>query len=144
MQFQPEWPVCFRWLGTSCMSVDHVCSLTPQLSVHCSRVLLPLFLFPLTPIFVRWTFLWLILQYLQCGLCVLLSVPKNYFGLYKPLRNIKWLSAITKLTAHFMCGLMIYDLVLCRHRKSMVIHDTECPYQDQELINNKKTNKYGW
>ena len=63
---------------------------------------------------------------------------KKFFFLYKPLRNIKWLSAITKLTAHFMCYLMIYDLVICRHRKSMVIHDTECPYQDQELINNKK------
>ena len=26
-----------------------------------------------------------------------------------------------------MCGLMS-DLVICKFRKSMVIHDTECPY----------------
>ena len=35
--------------------------------------------------------------------------------------------AITRLTAHFIYGLMS-DLVICRFRKSMVIHDTKCPY----------------
>ena len=34
--------------------------------------------------------------------------------------------AVTRLTANFMCGLMS-DLVICKLRKSMVIHDTECP-----------------
>ena len=29
-----------------------------------------------------------------------------------------------------MCGLMS-DLIICKFRKSMVIHDTECPYWDQ-------------
>ena len=46
---------------------------------------------------------------------------------HKPLRKIKWPSAITRLTAHFTCGLMS-DLAVCRclHRKNMVIHDIEC------------------
>ena len=34
--------------------------------------------------------------------------------------------AITRLTAHFMSGLMS-DLVICNFRKSMFIHDTEWP-----------------
>ena len=34
-----------------------------------------------------------------------------------------------------MCGLMS-DLVICKFRKSMVIHDTECPYRDQVSLNN--------
>ena len=47
-----------------------------------------------------------------------------------PWRRLKWLYAITRLTAHFMCGLMS-DLVICKFRKSMAIHDTGCPYWDQ-------------
>ena len=43
--------------------------------------------------------------------------------------------AITRLTAHFMCGLTS-DLVICKFWKSMVMHDTECPYWDQVLSNN--------
>ena len=35
--------------------------------------------------------------------------------------------AITRLTTDFMCGLMS-DLVICMLRKSIIIHDTECPY----------------
>ena len=35
---------------------------------------------------------------------------------HKPLKKIKWPSAITMLTTHFMCGLMS-DLVICKHRK---------------------------
>ena len=35
---------------------------------------------------------------------------------HKPLRKVKWTSAITRLTAHLMCGLM-FDLVHCRHRE---------------------------
>ena len=34
-----------------------------------------------------------------------------------------------------MCGLMS-DLVICKLRKSMVIHDSECPYRDQVSLNN--------
>ena len=41
------------------------------------------------------------------------------------LNGICW--AITRLTAHFVCGLMS-DLVICKFRKCMVIHDTECPH----------------
>ena len=38
-----------------------------------------------------------------------------------------------------MCGLMS-DLVICKFRKSIVIHDTECPYSDQASLNNTKLN----
>ena len=37
---------------------------------------------------------------------------------------------ITRLTAHFMCGLMSVQ-VICKLRKSMVIHDTKCPFWNQ-------------
>ena len=52
-----------------------------------------------------------------------------------PRGKLKWPYAITRLTAHFVCGLM-YDLVRCKFRKSMVIHDTKCPYWDQVSLNN--------
>ena len=39
-----------------------------------------------------------------------------------------------------MCGLMS-DLVICNFRKSMVTHDTECPYWDQVSLNNTKPTK---
>ena len=38
-----------------------------------------------------------------------------------------------------MYGLMS-DLVICKFRKSMIIHDTECPYWDQVSLNNTSTN----
>ena len=37
---------------------------------------------------------------------------------------MKWSYVITWLAAHFMCGL-ISDLMICKFRKSVVIHDTE-------------------
>ena len=49
--------------------------------------------------------------------------------------KLKWPYAITRLTAHYMCGLRS-DLVICKFRKCMVIHDTECPYWDQVSLNN--------
>ena len=49
--------------------------------------------------------------------------------------KLKWPYAISRLTAHYMCGLMS-DLVICNFRKSMVMHDTECPYWDQVSLNN--------
>ena len=52
---------------------------------------------------------------------------------HKPLRDIT--VTICKLIAHFKCGLMS-DLVVCKFRKSMVIHDTECHYWDQLLFKN--------
>ena len=33
------------------------------------------------------------------------------------------------------------DLVICNFRKSMVIHDTECPYWDQVSLNSTKPNQ---
>ena len=39
-----------------------------------------------------------------------------------------------------MCG-FISDLVICKFRKSMVIHDTECPYWDQVSLNNTNQTK---
>ena len=52
----------------------------------------------------------------------------------KHMRKIKWPSAITRLTAHFTCGLRS-DLVFAWKGKSMIIHDTECPCWDQVLLN---------
>ena len=53
-----------------------------------------------------------------------------------PQRNIEvTICKYTRLTAHFMCGLMS-DLVICKFKKSMVIHDTKCPYWDQVSLNN--------
>ena len=52
-----------------------------------------------------------------------------YIGTQNPKGRL-WPSEITRLTAHFMCGL-VSDLVICKFGKSIVIHDTECPYKDQ-------------
>ena len=30
----------------------------------------------------------------------------------------------------------MFDLVICKYKKSMVIHNTECPYWDQVSLNN--------
>ena len=54
--------------------------------------------------------------------------------------KLKWPYAITRLTAHYMCGLR-FDLVICNFRKCMVIHDTECPYWDQVSLNNTNQTK---
>ena len=45
------------------------------------------------------------------------------------------------LTAHFVCGLTS-ELMICKFSRSIVIHDTECPYCDQLSLNNPnpKTN----
>ena len=45
------------------------------------------------------------------------------------MRKIKWPSAIIRLTAYtrLTCGLRS-DLVFAWKGKSMIIHDTECPY----------------
>ena len=42
----------------------------------------------------------------------------------------KLLSAMTRLTAHFMRFLMS-DLAIYKHGISMFIHNTECPHWDQ-------------
>ena len=47
---------------------------------------------------------------------------------HNPLKRLKWPYAITRLTTQFMCGLM-FDLVLCKFKKSMIIHDIQCPYR---------------
>ena len=52
-----------------------------------------------------------------------------------PRGRLKWPYTITRLTASFMCGLMS-DVVKCKFRKSMVIHDTKCPHWDQVSLNN--------
>ena len=54
-----------------------------------------------------------------------------------PWGRLKWPYAITRLTSHFVCGLMS-DLVIWKFRKSMVIlvHDTKCPYWNQVSLNN--------
>ena len=42
-----------------------------------------------------------------------------------------------------MCGLMS-ELVICKFRKSMVIHDTECPYCDKVSLNNTNQTTAAW
>ena len=55
----------------------------------------------------------------------------THIYIHKPWRKIEVaICKITRLTAHFMCGLMS-DLLICKFVKSMAIHDTECPYWDQ-------------
>ena len=61
---------------------------------------------------------------------------------HKPLKKIKWRSAITRLTAHFVCGVMS-DLVIWKIKKRVykVIHHSvcpNCPYWHQVLSNNTK------
>ena len=46
---------------------------------------------------------------------------------HKPLRKTEVTICNHQPDSHFMCGLMS-DLVICKFRKSMVIHDTESPY----------------
>ena len=74
---------------------------------------------------------------------ILLNVPPVSMLRYtysqphaNPWGRFKWPYAITRLTAHFTCGLMS-DLVICKFRKSIIIHDTECRYWDQVSLNNK-------
>ena len=69
------------------------------------------------------------ISFFSCMCSVCLSLITN------PRGRLKWPYAVTRLTAHFMCGLMS-DLVICKFRKSMVIHDVECPYWDQVSLNN--------
>ena len=57
--------------------------------------------------------------------------------LNKPLKNIKWPSTISSLTAYFTCDLMS-DLVICQHIK--VYMDIECRYWYQ--VSFKKNSKY--
>ena len=49
-----------------------------------------------------------------------------------------WPYAFTSLTAHLKFGLTS-DLVICKFSKSMVIHDTKCPW-DQMSLNNTDPN----
>ena len=50
--------------------------------------------------------------------------------------SLKWPSTITRLTAHFTCGLMP-DVVICNIGKSMVLFMTlaACPYWTQAALN---------
>ena len=50
---------------------------------------------------------------------------------------------ITRLTCQFMCGRMSY-LLICKFRKSMVIHDTECTYWDQVSSHNTNPTQTPW
>ena len=61
--------------------------------------------------------------------------------LHKPLRKVKCPSTTTRLTAHFMCGLMP-DLVFASIGKEYVMDDSECPYGDEVSLNNTNSYKY--
>ena len=54
---------------------------------------------------------------------------------HKPLRKIKVTMCNHQADSQLCIGLMS-DLVNCKFRKIMVIHDTECPYWDQVSLNN--------
>ena len=56
----------------------------------------------------------------------------------KPLRNPEWPYAITRLTAHFMCGLMS-DLVFCKHKKEDDQTWHWMPLLNQLSLNNTNT-----
>ena len=44
-------------------------------------------------------------------------------------RRLKWPSTITRLTAHFIYGL-VYDLLICKLKEEDVMHDAECTYRN--------------
>ena len=80
---------------------------------------------------------------LQLPVCCPSGVISEYVNPYthtNPRGRLKWPYANTRLTAHIICGLMS-DLVICNFRKSMVIHDTECPYWNQVSLNNTNQTK---
>ena len=60
--------------------------------------------------------------------CLPIHTHTNTWG------RLKWPYAITIMTAHFVRGL-ISDMVICKFRKFMVIHDTECPFWEQVSLN---------
>ena len=47
-----------------------------------------------------------------------------------PWGKLQWLSAVTRLTAHFTWGLT-FDVVICKHRRSVVMHD--CSYMWHQM-----------
>ena len=51
--------------------------------------------------------------------------------------RFKWPSAVTRLTAHFMSGL-ISALVICELKECNVVYDAKCPYWDQASLDNIK------
>ena len=51
-----------------------------------------------------------------------------------PREHLKWPSTISRVTAHFVSGL-VSDLVICKLKEHGVIYDTESPYWDQALLN---------
>ena len=79
----------------------------------------------------------------QC-LCNTLEVEKvTYVYPHKLHGKIKWPFAITRLTAHITCGLMSDLEILCTSlEKSMVIHDTKCPYEDKVSFKQHKFKLY--
>ena len=60
-----------------------------------------------------------------------------------PWGRLKWPYWTTRLTAHFMCGLMSH-LMICKFRKSMVIHDIECSFWNQVSLNNTNPALFEW
>ena len=59
----------------------------------------------------------------------------TYIYPHKPLRRTEVTICNHQADSHFMCGLMS-DLVICKFRKNMIIHDSECPYRDQVSLKN--------
>ena len=55
-----------------------------------------------------------------------------YIYFHKSLTKIK---AVTRLTAHLMCG-VVSDLVICELREYDFVYDTKCPYWDKASLNN--------
>ena len=71
------------------------------------------------------------------------SVVIKYVNPYMPTQSLEEdyrPYPVTKLPARFTCGLMS-ALVICNQRKSVVIHDTECSYWKQVLLNNPRSNQ---
>ena len=81
----------------------------------------------------------LIIQIIPCHCFIPQSVEHTYPC--KPLRKIKVTICNHQADSQlYVCGL-ISDLVNWKFRKSMVIHDTECPYWDQVSLNNANQTK---
>ena len=86
-----------------------------------------------------------ILLLLSCPSVVIKGACQPIHIHANPAGRLKWPYAITRPTAHSasMCGLMS-DWVICKFRKCMITHDTECTYWDQVSLNNtnQPTNRF--
>ena len=58
---------------------------------------------------------------LMKGVCLPIHTHTN------PRGRLKWPSAVTRLTPHFMCAL-VSDRMICKLKEYDIIYDAKCPF----------------